>query len=199
MDLDLSGGQAPWPWAVPPPCHQTLLPSPSLEGGTREAGPGQLGCRPDCNWKLCSFLAPPGGLGSPGKRKQVCEPSPQWLRWAKPQAALPMCTSTQVPCQICQQYCSEEKMEMATRHRSHSQEVAESQDQDLVWPFPNLESVPSAISLPCEHRNLPIEAFSHTLILSTAKETIWLFWDAPDHVKFKSLILGNLTGPGQYS
>lgn len=101
MDPDLSGGQAPWPWAVPPPCHQTLLPSPSLEGGTREAGPGQLGCRPDCNWKLCSFLAPPGGLGSPGKRKQVCEPSPQWLRWAKPQAALPMCTSTQVPCQIC--------------------------------------------------------------------------------------------------
>lgn len=98
-----------------------------------------------------------------------------------------------------QQHCSQEKMEMATWHRSHSQEVADPQDQDLVWPFPNLESVPSAVSLPCEHSNLSIEALSHTLILSTAKETIWLLWEAPDPVKFKALILGNQTGPGQYS
>lgn len=52
----------PRPWAVPPPCHQTLLPSPSLEGGTREAGPGQLGCRPGCSWKLCSFPCSPRGF-----------------------------------------------------------------------------------------------------------------------------------------
>lgn len=64
MGLDLSRGQAPWPGrAVPPPCHQTLLPSPSLEGGTEEAGPGQLGCRPDCNWKLCSFPCSPRRAG----------------------------------------------------------------------------------------------------------------------------------------
>lgn len=34
--------------------------------------------------------------------------------------------------------------------------------------------------------------FANILFLSTANETIWLlFWDAPDQVKFKSLILGN--------
>lgn len=47
--------------AVPPPCHQPLLPSPSLEGGTKEAWPGQLGCRPDCNWKLLLPLIPQEG------------------------------------------------------------------------------------------------------------------------------------------
>lgn len=58
---------------VPPPCHHPLFPSPSLEGGTKEAGPGLLGCRPGCNWKLCSFTAPLGELGTPPKRKQLGE------------------------------------------------------------------------------------------------------------------------------
>lgn len=50
--------------AVPPLCHHPLLPSPSLEGGTKEAGPGRLGLGPDCNWKLCSFPCSPRRAGN---------------------------------------------------------------------------------------------------------------------------------------
>lgn len=55
----------PLAYPVSPPCHHPLLPSPSLEGGTKKAGPGQLGCRPDCNWKLCSFPYSSRRAGNP--------------------------------------------------------------------------------------------------------------------------------------
>lgn len=71
MSLDQSQGQPP-PYSLPvPPRHYShlLFLSPSLKGGVKEEGPGQLGCRPGCNWKLCSFLALQR-LRIPHKRKQ---------------------------------------------------------------------------------------------------------------------------------